>query len=623
MYKVIFQGISKGHDRSEVKKRFADLLKLDPSKLNFMDSDRPVILKKGVDKATAMRFKNAIEGIGVLCAIREMQEEIQEPKPERATINSRTNRITHSMIRCPKCGFQQPESSQCSQCGIIIAKYRKKETNRQDLKNIIINILLKYKSRLKKHFYFAPDIPEALLKQVLARYSDDNVLIKKSEVLLLVDNTLLAKDASSNTIFTPTSMISYNGIHIDQIEYIRMKMVADKGLMVSRILQLDKSLISHSGMLTTVKNPQIIISMLKELHQAAKRAADSGTLPRGITEQRFSEKKGKNHKQNRTKLSGKIRFRDLGFGQLLGGVLAGVFAGVISGAALAGICQRLSGNEPAAILVGLFSGLIVFFFVTYKASFFGLKSKNSQTGAQQFDSTKKTQWCDKPIILIFFFLLFFPIAIYGLWRNTRLSSVTKLIILAVFFLFIAAIGLGQKPGRITESKMVDIPNKSSGNEMSLHSSGITPDMKTMVSFNDPNGYYKIMIPSGYELEDKSSQLRSKFIFSYSTDASLAILAHPMQKEWKPEEEMKKRLAAMEPGSIGKFSNAEIIRSGLISIGEANGYELVFELNSHLCHSFSLVSPSNNAVILSISASGKKRRNLHDLLEKAIINNLSL
>lgn len=255
-----------------------------------MDKESPVIVRKGIDRETAERFKTAIEQTGVRCAIREMEKDRQENESEKETREAEPDTGTQPMIKCPKCGFEQPESAECVQCGIVIEKYKKKRQDEADLKTIINEGLHKYKDRLNKQFHFSPDIPGRLLIPVLEGYADNNIHIEPSDVLLLVDHTLLAKDASSNSIFTSTSMISRNGMHIEQIEYFRMKTVADTGLLISRILQLDTSLVSRSGILTSVKNPQIIVSMLKDLHRAAKRADDAGILPKGTTEQGFAKK---------------------------------------------------------------------------------------------------------------------------------------------------------------------------------------------------------------------------------------------------------------------------------------------------------------------------------------------
>ena len=167
-----------------------------------------------------------------------------------------------------------------------------------------------------------------------------------------------------------------------------MKAVVDKGLLISRILQLDKSLVSRSGILTSVRDPRVIISMLKDLHRVAKRAEKSGTLPKGKTEQRFSEKPNKKQKRSRVKTSGKLKFRDLGFSQILGGFLAGGFVAAMAGACLAGLSQRLSGSETLAAKVGVISGLVIFPFATYKASFSGVKQKVSRRKGR--DRTKIT-----------------------------------------------------------------------------------------------------------------------------------------------------------------------------------------------------------------------------------------
>jgi hypothetical protein len=136
-------------------------------------------------------------------------------------------------------------------------------------------------------------------------------------------------------------------------------------------------------------------------------------------------------------------------------------------------------------------------------------------------------------------------------------------------------------------------------------------------FQDPKKYYSIEIPGGYTLSDKSKGNKSKLTFSYSGHNTLTILASPMNKTWRPEQEMKKRVDAIRNKRAGPLSNYSIDGFQLVAFNGMDGYELVLSRGKQKAHSYSLVSSNNIAFAVAIVTTGDDAEENHDALDFAV------
>lgn len=57
-------------------------------------------------------------------------------------------------------------------------------------------------------------------------------------------------------------------------------------------------------------------------------------------------------------------------------------------------------------------------------------------------SNQEDKWYNKNVTVIVLLILFFPVGIYGLWKNKNFSSTIKLVITSVFGIFIIISGIG-------------------------------------------------------------------------------------------------------------------------------------------------------------------------------------
>ncbi len=88
LYEVAFSGkISDGADLGEVKARLGGMFKADESKLTQLFSGKRIVIKKNIDKQTAIKFHAALKRAGAECEVRSLSSSGKaasnsSPKPE-------------------------------------------------------------------------------------------------------------------------------------------------------------------------------------------------------------------------------------------------------------------------------------------------------------------------------------------------------------------------------------------------------------------------------------------------------------------------------------------------------------------------------------------------------------
>lgn len=120
-YKVTFLGLAVAGPEEEARllKGLQKRFHLTPERAESLLHRVPIVVKKGIPKEEMERYVRAFEEIGARIRVEE------EPEPEPLRIEEpprpQTQPFLGRMITCPKCGFEQPETGQCIQCGVIFA----------------------------------------------------------------------------------------------------------------------------------------------------------------------------------------------------------------------------------------------------------------------------------------------------------------------------------------------------------------------------------------------------------------------------------------------------------------------------------------------------------------------
>jgi hypothetical protein len=126
-YKVIFLGLAVVGPEEETRllKGLQRKFNLSPEKAESLLQRVPIVIKKGVSKEEVERYVKAFEEIGGRVRIEEEPAAEALEFSQRAPLRSEPKKEPYSgtRITCPQCGFEQPETDKCIQCGTIISKY--------------------------------------------------------------------------------------------------------------------------------------------------------------------------------------------------------------------------------------------------------------------------------------------------------------------------------------------------------------------------------------------------------------------------------------------------------------------------------------------------------------------
>ena len=124
-YKLILERkIKDGAQLNHVKKRLAALFKIDDARIDALFVNAPVMIKRGLKQAEALKYKHAIEQTGARCRV-EQEATPPQPAPKPETPAVKPTPAQKKLIACPKCGFEQEAGrTECLRYGIIFAKFQ-------------------------------------------------------------------------------------------------------------------------------------------------------------------------------------------------------------------------------------------------------------------------------------------------------------------------------------------------------------------------------------------------------------------------------------------------------------------------------------------------------------------
>ncbi len=123
LYKIVFLGLSIASPEEEERllKGLQKKFNLSPEKAESLLQRVPIVVKRGIGKEEMERYVKAFEEIGGRIRVEE------EPSPQiqefKETPEIEKKPYTGPLIRCPQCGYEQPQTDECIKCGIIISKY--------------------------------------------------------------------------------------------------------------------------------------------------------------------------------------------------------------------------------------------------------------------------------------------------------------------------------------------------------------------------------------------------------------------------------------------------------------------------------------------------------------------
>jgi len=202
-----------------------------------------------------------------------------------------------------------------------------------------------------------------------------------------------------------------------------------------------------------------------------------------------------------------------------------------------------------------------------------------------------------------------------------LPFILIIVILIVAMVFIFRPG-SAPPADETQPGTPDIQESPTTREADLPETSniLTAQVET---FTDPNGFYSLSLPEGYTKADESTWDTSKISFSYPDRVSVSITARAINKEWNAEEEMKKKVKEIEGGKAGTLSLYQVIGYKVLSISDAQGYDLTLQRTGILSHYYYLVDTGKHAVSITLITEGVNRQEKHNHMTETIEESLEI
>lgn len=129
-YKIVFSGdLALDTDEEQARERLASQCKLRSETIDKMLSGRTMVLKSGLDKKEANRYKTYFDQLGLLCDVVDQRPPvpIQEDRP---IIIKHEEKKSSGRI-CPKCSALNQNEEACQQCGVIFSRYEEIQARRE------------------------------------------------------------------------------------------------------------------------------------------------------------------------------------------------------------------------------------------------------------------------------------------------------------------------------------------------------------------------------------------------------------------------------------------------------------------------------------------------------------
>ncbi|HEB28646.1 MAG TPA: hypothetical protein ENI05_12885 [Porticoccus sp.] len=142
-YSVVVSGkIAEGFELSQVKASVGTLFKLDEGRVEKLFSGKPVAIRRGVEKASALKLRSALAKVGAIAVIKVARATAEavtnntQPSEKRVEVEAAKpfDKLTPD-ISCPRCGHEQPFITACGLCKMDLALHIQRLKRKQQMRD--------------------------------------------------------------------------------------------------------------------------------------------------------------------------------------------------------------------------------------------------------------------------------------------------------------------------------------------------------------------------------------------------------------------------------------------------------------------------------------------------------
>ena len=135
-HKVVYSGTLKaGVDTEQFIKSFMQVFKAPEAHARkLVSAGRVITLKDNLDHATAEKYRQIMDKLGMQVHVSVMTVEppslsgVLASSSSQAVAQTQQVKTSSDIAKCPKCGSERIKDDDCLACGIIISRYRERQT---------------------------------------------------------------------------------------------------------------------------------------------------------------------------------------------------------------------------------------------------------------------------------------------------------------------------------------------------------------------------------------------------------------------------------------------------------------------------------------------------------------
>lgn len=167
-YDVMLFGVSDEGDRGQILRHLASILKVDEGVIARASSGQGVVLRSGLGKEVAERYRDALIKAGAVCNLRPAKEN-SGIQLELVPLDQSGPDQERAVFLCPACGFRQESAGSerplmCPSCGVVPEKFSRLQAEKTERERIKQQLLRQHHLQQEKR-----EAEEAHRKQAALR----------------------------------------------------------------------------------------------------------------------------------------------------------------------------------------------------------------------------------------------------------------------------------------------------------------------------------------------------------------------------------------------------------------------------------------------------------------------
>lgn len=151
----------------------------------------------------------------------------------------------------------------------------------------------------------------------------------------------------------------------------------------------------------------------------------------------------------------------------------------------------------------------------------------------------------------------------------------------------------------------------------IQSQDISLQKRRLADYTDPQGYYSMKLPTGYQTISKNFSGMRGMVFAYSETCNVTVSIKTNHPYWDPQLEMTAMVDTIQGGKMETFSGFSIDEYRLARLNEMDGYEILMSQKDQMAHLYVMDGRNAAYFYIAIVTAGKESEENHEILDQTI------